>query len=202
MDSTEVPPESVTGMLHQWSGGDRDVLHRLIPTVYSELHRIAHRCLARERSGHTLSTTALVHEAYVRLQSQSGIDFQNSTHFYAIAARSMRQILVDYARKLATAKRDHDKVALTVEMPDSVTPLGIVDLIDLDDALERLGAFDVRLSQIVELRFFAGMSIEETAGILETSPAGVKRDWTIARAWLFHQIGQDRLERPAEGGPL
>jgi RNA polymerase sigma factor (TIGR02999 family) len=201
MDDGAEPPESVTRMLREWSGGDREALNRLIPIVYDELRRIAHRCLDRERDGHTLSTTGVVHEAYLKLQRQQGVVCENRTHFYAIAARSMRQILVDYARKLATSKREHERAGLTVEVPDVSRVTGLVDLIALHDALNELESFDSRQSQIVELRFFAGMSIEEAAEVLDLSPATLKREWTIARAWLFQQIGGGvAFRHPSDAG--
>ena len=175
----------ITEWLNAWRSGREDALPNAIQSVYRELHRLAARHLRDERTGQTLQTTALVHEAYLRLCDQEQVIWQNRTQFYAIAARLMRRILLDYVRKRVTAERKTPQLKLAVEdraeQPD-------VELIALDDALHRLGELDSRQSQIVELRYFGGLSIERTAEVMEISPATVKREWTMARAWLHREL--------------
>ena len=178
---------TVTQLLEKWAGGDDEALPFLVPLVYDELHRLARRYLRKERRDHTLQSTGLVHEAYLRLCKQPKIQWASREHFFAIAARLMRQILVEYARKHGAAKRGSGhKLALE----EAMAPQGAreVDLIALDDALQELSRLDPRQSQVVELRFFAGLSIEEIAVVLRISKATVKRDWTTARIWLHHAI--------------
>jgi RNA polymerase sigma factor (TIGR02999 family) len=185
----EPPSEPVTQLLRQWRAGDQAALQALIPHVYNEQHRVARHYLRRERPDHTLQSTALVHEAYLRLVNQGPFEIQNRTHFVAVAARLMRQILVDHARGRQAAKRgDGTKLALddALAFPQAQT----VDLIALDDALTDLSRLDERQGLIVELRFFGGLSIEETAGVLGVSPATVKREWATARAFLSSEIGR------------
>ncbi len=181
--------KEITRMLQEWSGGDRDALDALLPLVYTELHRQASRYLRRERSDHTLQTTALIHEAYMKLVDQREVNWQNRTHFFGIAAQMMRRILVDYARQRHRAKRGGiaedlplEEAALVVSEERSV------DLVALDEALTRLAEFDERQARIVELRYFSGLTIEETAEVLRISPATVKSDWNVAKAWLRHEI--------------
>jgi len=177
--------KQITELLHRWRAGDHAALDALMPIVYEELRRIAHNCLQRERGDHTLQSTAVVHEAYLRLVGGSG-QFENRQHFFAVAARLIRQILVDYARKHRSIKRDGGyKVALdeAIRVADKE-----VDLVDLDDALRELSRLDARQGRIVELRFFGGLSIEETAEVLSVSRATVERSWASARAWLFRQM--------------
>lgn len=182
------PSADVTGLLLAWSKGDRGALDALVPHVYGELRRQADRYLRRQRSGHTLQATALVHEAFLRLVDQTNVSFHDRAHFFAVASRAMRQILVDHARRRHTDKRGGDATRLVLEDGTaSVQPRG-VDLIALDDALERLEALDPGQARLVELRFFAGLSIEETAEALHLSPATVKRRWSLARAWLHRAI--------------
>lgn len=189
-------PHAVTELLARWGQGDLAARDMLMPIVYDELRRVAGRCLASQRPDHTLQPTALVHEAYLRLTKQDGASWQNRMHFFAVASRMMRQILVDHARRQAAAKRGGN--ALTVELTDAAAPeKGTpLDLIALDDALERLAALDPRQSQIVELRFFGGLSIEETSKVVNISPATAKREWATARIWLYRTMSGE-TERDA-----
>jgi len=175
--------EDITQLLRDMSRGQRDALDRLIPMVYDELREIAHRQLRNERSGHTLSTTALVHEAYLRLVNVNQVQWKDRAHFVAVAARVMRRILVDYARARSRDKRGGDAVRIPLtDVPDIAVADG--DLIAFDGTLDRLEAINERLCRVVECRCFGGMSVDETAAALGTSPATVKRDWAFARAWL------------------
>lgn len=185
----ESSSQAVSSLLAKWQAGDEEALRTLLPIVYDELRRIAHRYMRRERPGHTLQTTALVHEAWVRLMQQKGSNFENRVHFLAICAQLMRQILVEYARSRRAAKRDggyrlclNDAVALAKGRS--------VDLLYLDDALSELAKLDSQQSRIVELRYFTGLSIEETAHVLGISPATVKRHWVTARIWLHREISR------------
>jgi RNA polymerase sigma factor (TIGR02999 family) len=184
-------PPQVTGLLAQWRAGDRAALETLIPLVYGELRRIAHAYLRSERKGHTLQSTALVNEAYLRLVSQEPGQINNRAHFLGVAAHLMRQILVDYARTQRAAKRDGGR---RVELEESLQPLQLadVDVIALDDALSALARLDPDQARIVEMRFFGGLSIEDTATALGVSPATVKREWSTARAWLSRELAADR----------
>jgi RNA polymerase sigma factor (TIGR02999 family) len=177
----------VSELLAQWRAGDEESLRRLVPLVYNELRRIAHYHLRRERSDHTLQTTALVHEAYLCMMKQEPMGFENRAHFFAVCAQLMRQILVQYARRRNAVKRQG---GYRLTLDDAVAlPKGRgVDLVELDDALDELSSVDPRQSQIVELRFFGGLSIEETSHVLGISPATVKRDWNTAKLWLYNQI--------------
>jgi RNA polymerase sigma factor (TIGR02999 family) len=183
-------PHEITRILQAWHGGDREALNQLIPFVYDELHRQAARYLRRERPNHSLQTTALINETYLRLVEQRNTRWQNRAHFFAIAAQLMRRILVDYARARTRVKRGGDD--LRVPFDDAllrVVEKSDVDLLALDEALTRLAEIDDQQSRIIELRYFSGMSIEETAEALGISPATVKRDWQMAKAWLHHQLG-------------
>jgi RNA polymerase sigma factor, TIGR02999 family len=177
----------ITRLLDDYTNGNREVLDELLPIVYNELRRLAHSYLARERHGVTLQTTALVHEAYMKLMDQHSVDFQNRSQFFALSAQAMRRILLDAARSRKAEKRGSGgKVSL-----DDIPPVSIeIDqqLIDLDTALKELEEFDPKQAKIVELRYFGGLTIEETAEALDISPATVKREWTIARAWLYDKI--------------
>ena len=174
----------------RWRGGDKAALDSLMPLVYNELHRIATRYLQKERSDHTLQSTALVHEAYVRLAEQDLPQWQNRAHFFAVAAQLMRQILVDYARSHRASKRGGDicKVGLD-DAGDKAEALD-VDIIALDDALKSLAEMDSQQSRVVELKFFGGLSIEDTAEVLGISASTVKRDWITARAWLHRELAR------------
>jgi RNA polymerase sigma factor (TIGR02999 family) len=180
----------VTELLVRWRGGDREALDALMPLVYDELRRLAQHYLRLERSDHTLQSTALVHEAYVRLVGRDSPPWQSRAHFFGIAARLMRQILVEHARAHRAAKRGGNAVKLTLEDATSVAQPVAIDLVALDDALQKLAVLDVRQSRLVELRFFAGLTIEDAAEALELSPATVAREWTIARAWLYREIAR------------
>jgi RNA polymerase sigma-70 factor, ECF subfamily len=190
---SETLPEGsdVTALLRAWKGGDNEALERLIPMVYRELRAIAARQLQGERDGHTLQPTALVHEAFLKLQGLNGIRWQDRTHFFAFSSRVMRRILVDHARGRLAAKRGAEAlhVGLTEGWESAVEPsLSPAELIDLDRALDRLAEEDPRLARLVELRFFGGLSVEEAAEALECSPRTVKRDWAFARSWLLNRL--------------
>jgi RNA polymerase sigma factor (TIGR02999 family) len=185
---TQPSTHQVTQLLIEWSNGNKAALDELMPLVHAELHRLAHRYLSRERPNHTLQTTALVNEAYLRLVDRKNVNWQNRAHFFAISAQLMRCILVDHARSLAYEKRGGGarKIALDEAMVASQEPAAQV--VALDDALKQLETFDPQLSRIVELRFFGGLTIEETAEALRLSPATIKREWVSAKAWLHHEL--------------
>ena len=181
-------PERVTQLLADWGAGDHDALQRLMPIVYDELRRLAKGYLQHQPPGSTLQSTALVHEAYLRLADKKKVQWQDRGHFFAVSARIMRCVLVDHARSRGSAKRGGgaytialDEAVLSVEKQD-------VNLIALDEALSRLDAHDPRLGQVVELRFFGGLSIEETGEVLKIAPATVKRDWVVARTWIYREM--------------
>jgi RNA polymerase sigma factor (TIGR02999 family) len=182
------PPKPVTELLTSWRAGDAAALEALIPVVYDELHRLAHHYLRGERRGHTLQSTALVNEAYLRLVSQGPGQIGDRAHFIGVAAHLMRQILVDYARAQHAAKRDGGR---RIALEEALHPLQVedVDVIDLDKALKGLEQLDEKQSRIVELRFFGGLSIEDTATLIGLSPATVKREWAMAKAWLSRELG-------------
>ncbi len=181
--------ESVAGLLARWKEGDGAALDSLIPIVYKELHRLAHHFLRAERQGHTLQSTALVHEAYLRLVDQGTGPIQDRSHFVAIAARLMRQILVDHARTRRAAKRGPEYKLELDEATDLPQESG-VDVLALNDALDLLSRRDPQQERIVTMRFFGGLTVEETASILGISPATVKRDWNVAKAWLTREVGK------------
>jgi RNA polymerase sigma factor (TIGR02999 family) len=183
----EVSPQSLHKLLADWQAGDQKALDALAPLVYGELHGLAHHYLRGERPGHTLQTTALINEAYLRLIEQGPFQTQNRGQFVALAANLMRQILVDYARSHRSAKRGNDCKVTLHDEPGTVMNENI-DVVALDDALKLLAKRDGQQSQIVELRFFAGLTVEETATTLGISPATVKRDWSMARAWLSRKM--------------
>lgn len=180
----------VTQLLLDWSRGDRSALTRLMPLVFSELHRIAEGYFRRERSSHTLQPTALVNEVYLRLIDRRRVQWHNRAHFFGFAAQLMRNILVDHARARQTAKRGGD--AITVTLDEAFGPMHTpdLDLIALDDCLNRLQGLDERQSRIVELRFFAGLTVEETAEVMDVSPTTVKREWRTAKLWLFRELSR------------
>jgi RNA polymerase sigma factor (TIGR02999 family) len=182
------PEAGVTELLVSWSNGDREALEKLTPLVYGELRRLASAYLRRERPGHTLQSTALVHEAYMRLVDQRSVRWQSRAHFFGIAAQMIRRILVDYARAQKAAKRGAESPKLSLDEALAASEARDLDLVALDDALSDLAKIDPQQSQIVELRFFAGLSIEETAEVLRISTATVKRDWVTAKAWLYREI--------------
>src|SRR6266536_2030700 len=182
------PPHEVSQLLVAWSDGDRAALDELTPLVYEELHRLAHNHMGRERQGHTLQTSALVNEAYLRLIDQRNVRWQNRAQFFSIASRLMRRILVDHARAHHYAKRGGGAVKVSLDEVALVSQERAAALVALDDALTNLAAIDQRKSQVVELRFFGGMSVEETAEALGVSPVTVKRDWSTAKAWLHRAM--------------
>src|SRR5262252_5610215 len=181
-------PGQVTGLLRQWSGGDAQALEQLVPILYNELQRLAHYHLRRERVGHTLQTTALVHEVYLRLCSQEEPQVRNRAHFFAIAARIMRRILVDHSRRHGADKRGGGAVRAPLEEALTVPVQERFDMVALDSALDQLAAFDARKCQVVEMRFFAGMHAREIAAVLSTTEATVRRDWIIAKGWLYRYL--------------
>lgn len=178
----------ITGLLHAWRAGDRTAVDRLLPLVYDELRRIAHRQLGRERAGHTLGTTALVHEVYLKLVDQTRAKFEDRAHFFAIAARAMRRILVDYARRHQAAKRGGAAKQVSLDDAALVADERADTLLALDEALVRLGELDERLSRVVECRFFGGLTEEETAVALSVTARTVRRDWVKAKGWLSQEL--------------
>jgi RNA polymerase sigma factor (TIGR02999 family) len=188
----------ITGLLREMSNGRKEALDRLIPIVYDEMRRIAHGKLRREDAGHTLNTTALVHETYIKLVDLREVEWQDRAHFFAMAARVMRRILIDYARGRKREKRGGDAVRIPLSEALDVSVEQTETLLDLDEALSRLETRNERQCRVVECRYFAGMSVEETAEALTVSPATVKRDWAFSRAWLNRELGTDSPERRAE----
>lgn len=181
-------PHQVTQLLQQWSEGDENALAKLMPMVHDELHRLAHQHMKRENAGHVLQTSALINEVYLRLVDQPQIRWQDRAHFFGIAARLMRHILVDDARKRNASKRGGSLIQVPLDEASAVVQEQAANVAALDDALQRLEAIDERQGKIVELRFFGGLSIEETAQVLKVSPGTVMRDWTFARAWLRNEM--------------
>lgn len=184
-------PQDVTQLLVAWRNGDQDARDELMPLVYQELHRLAHHYMSRERPGHTLQTSALVNEAFMRLVDQTDVQWQNRAHFFGIAAQMMRRILVDYARNRRYAKRGGGAGQVSLDEELIVSEGRSAEVVALDDALQGLANVDQRKSQVVELRFFGGLSIEETADVLGVSPGTVMRDWTLAKAWLRREMARD-----------
>ncbi|HEY1895161.1 MAG TPA: sigma-70 family RNA polymerase sigma factor [Terracidiphilus sp.] len=178
----------VTELLVRWRSGDGDALQALMPLVYDEMRRLAHRYLRRERPGHTLQSTALVHEAFVRLTGNALPQWEDRAHFFAIAAHLMRQILVEYARSRNAGKRGGDAIKLAIDSVDVPGQSPGLDIVALDDALKDLARIDPQQSRVVELRFFSGLSIGDTAEVLGISESTVKRDWNTARVWLFREL--------------
>ena len=192
---TGVSSKSVSQLLVKWRDGDQEALRALVPLVYTELRRLAHHYLQGENPGHTLESTALVHEAYVRLAGRSPLQLQNRAHFFAVASHLMRQILVDYARRRRRAKRGGGR-KLTLDETVSLPGGRNLDLVALDGALNELSRLDAQQSKIVELRFFGGLSIAQTADILSISPATVKREWATARVWLHREMSRKAKDDP------
>ena len=182
--------QEVTRLLVNWSNGDKEALEDLTPLVYAELRRLADRYLRRERADHTLQSTALVHEAYLRLIDSSSVQWQNRAHFFAVSAQLIRHILIDHARARQAEKRGAGGVKLSLDEAIATPGQKDIDLVALDDALKDLAKIDSEQSRIVELRFFAGLSIDETAKVVGVSPATVKREWTTAKAWLAREISR------------
>jgi RNA polymerase sigma factor (TIGR02999 family) len=189
------PSQPVTELLARWSKGDADAREALIPLVYEELRRIARRSLSGQSGSHTLQPTALVHEAYLRLARNQPIEWQNRAHFFALAARMMRQILVDHARKHAASKRGSNAITVLADEVPASGSLPNLDVMALDDAMEQLAKLDPRQCRIVELRFFGGLSIEETAEVEKISPATTKREWATARLWLHRAMNAGNDQR-------
>jgi RNA polymerase sigma factor (TIGR02999 family) len=187
---TASPPQ-ITQLLKDWSNGDEAARDQLMPLVYEELRRMAHRYMRKERPGHTLQTSALVHEAFVRLVDQKEVHWQNRAHFFGIAAQMMRRILVDHARGRHYDKRGADASHVSLEEGATVSAERAAEVVALDDALTSFATVDPRKSRVVELRFFGGLSIEETAAVLAVSPGTVMRDWTLAKAWLRREMNPD-----------
>ena len=180
----------VTELLTAWSGGDKAALDKLMPLIHQELRRLAHHYMSRERPGHTMQTTALVNEAYLRLVNREGVHWQNRAHFFAIASQLMRHILVDHARSHAYAKRGGGAQTISLDEAMVVSQERAAEVVALDDVLKQLADIDPQQSRIVELRFFGGLTIEETAVVLGLSPATIKREWQTAKAWLYHELAK------------
>jgi RNA polymerase sigma factor (TIGR02999 family) len=194
-DEPAIRPGELTELLRSWQGGDRAALDRVMPVVYNELRSLAARHLSHERPGHTLQTTALVHEAYLRLAGQQHPDWKNRAYFFGAVATIMRRILVDHARRRVRDKRGGGVAIVPLEQapePAASTADSGVDIEALDRALDRLGEIAARQARIVELRYFSGMTVEEIAEVMNISSGTVKRDWTVARAWLFAELGGSR----------
>ena len=184
-------PNQITQLLQGWRAGDRTAFDALLPLVYKELRRLAHFQLRSERPDHTLQSAALVNEAYLRLLGQGTPNFEGRTHFFAIAAQLMRQILVDYARRHRAGKRGQSVCRVTLEEAGLMPPQKGADVIAVDDALQALAKIDARQSRVVELRYFAGLTLQEISDVMEIAPATVQRDWTAARAWLHREIARN-----------
>ena len=181
---------NVTELLTAWSGGDEAALEKLVPLVYQELHRTAHRYMVRERSGHTLQTTALINEVYTRLVDLQGMSWQNRNHFFGICANLMRRVLTDFARSRRFHKRGGNAIHVAFDEAMFGGLERAAGIVALDDALTALAAIDGRKSRVVELRFFGGLSVEETAQVLNVSPETVMRDWRLAKVWLFRELSE------------
>ena len=181
-------PSDITALLVDWSKGDKAALDKLFPLVERELHRLAHSYMRKESSDHTLQTTALVNEAYIRLVDQRNTRWQNRAHFFGIAARIMRRILMNYARDRRRMKRGGGAIQVSLSETDVVSVTKVSELLALDEALERLAAIDERKAKVVEFRYFGGLSVEETAEVLDVSSITVTRDWNMAKAWLAREI--------------
>jgi len=184
-------PEEVTRLLLDWGNGNKAALEQLTPLVYEELRRLAHHHMNRERRDHTLQTSALINEAYLKLTQQQNVQWQNRAQFFSIASRLMRRVLIDYARSRRFQKRGGGATQVSLEEVAYVSQGRAQELLALDEALKSLAAFDERKSQVVEMRFFGGMSVEETAAALNVSAHTVSRDWSTARAWLYRRIKKE-----------
>jgi RNA polymerase sigma factor (TIGR02999 family) len=182
------PPENITELLASYGRGNKESLDQLMPIVYDELRRQAARYLRREQAGHTLQTTALIHEAYVRLVDQRNMQWQNRAHFFGIAAQMMRRILVDHARSKKRVKRGGSELRVSLDDANVAAKGQDLDVVALDEALDRLAQIDEQQSRVVELRFFSGLSVEETAEVMGISKSTVKRDWSMAKAWLHREL--------------
>ena len=187
-------PHEVTQLLADWSNGDQSALDQLMRLVEGELRQMAHRYMARQNPGHTLQTTALINEAYLKLVGQPDKHFQNREHFFGVAASAMRHILVDYARSKQYGKRGGGAPVVSLDEALTVSEERAAELVALDDALKELAKFDARKAQVVELRFFGGLSVEETARVLNISEITVMRDWSMAKSWLHRELSQSNSE--------
>lgn len=186
----EPAAHEITKLLRAWSEGDQSALDRLAPLVFAELHRLARGYMRGERAGHTLQSTALINEAWMRLIDWKNVEWQNRAHFFGVAAQMMRRILVDFARARRAKRRGGSAAQVSLDEVAFVSADRGAELIALDQALEKLAEFDVRKSQIVEMRFFGGLSVAETAEVMKLSPRTVKREWGLARAWLYRELGR------------
>jgi RNA polymerase sigma-70 factor, ECF subfamily len=189
---TQPVPQEVSALLQAWSSGDRKALNRLVPLVYDELRRLAHYYMSRERAGGTIQTTALVNEAYLKLIKLNRIRLQDRAHFYGLSAQLMRQILVDIARSRASQKRGGKVEKVSIAEAVNLTPKPQHSVLELDDALTALEEIDPRKAKVVELKFFGGLSVEETAEVLKVSPDTALRDWRLAKAWLLKELSQKK----------
>ena len=189
---TTPSPGAITQLLRAWGNGDDGALERVTPLVEAELRRLARAYMARERRGHTLQITALVNEAFLRLTDARSVEWQDRAHFLGISARLMRRVLVDYARSRGYRKRGGDAQRVTLDEGLITSPEPAIDVVALDRALEGLAAVDVRKGRVIELRFFGGLSVEETAEVLHVSPDTVKRDWRLAKLWLLRELEGER----------
>jgi RNA polymerase sigma factor (TIGR02999 family) len=196
MDISQISHEDITQLLRKWSEGDESALEELTPLVYRELYRLARGYMGREKEGHTLQPTALVNEAYLRLIDWKDVEWRNRAHFFAVSAQLMRRILVDYARSRCYAKRGGGARPLSLEEVQPAVDDRIAILLEIDLTLQRLAGIDSRLAQVVELQYFGGLTIEETARALEVSPITVVRDWKFARAWLLRELGRTIEREP------
>jgi RNA polymerase sigma factor (TIGR02999 family) len=186
------PAHEITEMLRAWSDGDPKALDRLAPLVYAELHRLARGYMRDERAGHVLQSTALINEAWLRLIEWKDAKWQNRAHFFGVAAQMMRRILVDFARERGAVKRGGSAQKISLEEAVFVSAERGAEIIALDDALNTLSEFDARKSRVVEMRFFGGLGVEETAEVLKLSPRTIKREWNLARAWLYRELSHER----------
>src|SRR5215472_14003636 len=190
-EGQSVSPQEVTRILQAWKAGDEGALERLMPLVYDELHRLARRYMAAEQTGHPLQTTALVHEVYLRLVDANSIDWQNRAHFYAICARLMRRILIDFARSRNYQKRGAGFAHIQLDEAATVSAVVGAEVLAVDEALKQLALIDSRKSEVVEMRFFGGLNVEEIATALQVSPETVMRDWKLAKAWLMRELSHE-----------
>lgn len=187
-------PHEVTALLWAWSSGDRQALDQLTTIVYDDLHRLAHRYMTRERTGHTLQTTALINEVFIRLVDTAGVSWHDRAHFFALCAQMMRRVLTDHARAQHRVKRGDGAKVLSLDESLAVGVRPRTDLVALSDALDQLAKIDPRKARVVELRFYGGLSVEDSAVVLKVSPGTVMRDWRLAKAWLWRELKADRQD--------
>jgi RNA polymerase sigma-70 factor, ECF subfamily len=201
METASAEPGDLTNLLQAWAGGDTQALERLVPVVYGELCRIAQRCISHETPGQTLQATALAHEAYLRLVGCKHVSWQNRAHFFAVAARQMRHILIDIARSKHQLRRGCSPKRVSLEEAPELSNEKSSELLALEDALKDLEKLDPRKAQIVEMRYFGGLTVEETAVVLKVSDRTVMRDWETARVWLYRQLRRGTFNKVEEHGP-